>query len=165
LRDHRRSGWRCCLEWPHAVSGSPQWGDPINRPGDKAPCCCPGASSLKQVHVALRATWRVATHRHVRYKLNYANPFRLSIGSRELCQPRVGTQWCATVLTQSDNRDRLLLDGHQIRFDEQLDLIVSVVSRSMRGYRSRGRNPCPELRRILCLRTRSSPMGSESPAF
>ena len=63
---HDGSRWRRCLEWPQAVSGSPQWGDPINRPGDKASCCCPGASSLKQVHEALRASWRVATHRHKR---------------------------------------------------------------------------------------------------
>jgi len=33
-------------------------GDPINRPGDKASSCCPGASSLKQLHVALKATRR-----------------------------------------------------------------------------------------------------------
>jgi hypothetical protein len=45
LRDHRRSGWQYCLEWPHAVSGSPQWGDPINRPGDNAPCCCLGRAA------------------------------------------------------------------------------------------------------------------------
>jgi hypothetical protein len=57
---------RCCLEWPEAVSGSPQW-DPIPStvPVDTTLLAVgPGASSLKQLHAALRATWRVATNRH-----------------------------------------------------------------------------------------------------
>jgi hypothetical protein len=33
-------------------------GDPINRPGDNASRCCPGASSVKQLRAAHRATWR-----------------------------------------------------------------------------------------------------------
>jgi hypothetical protein len=34
LRDHNKSRWRRCLEWPQAVSGkSPTGCSPINRPG------------------------------------------------------------------------------------------------------------------------------------
>jgi hypothetical protein len=43
------------FEWPQAVSGSPQWGvAPSTVPvDDQASRCCPGASSLKQLHVLL----------------------------------------------------------------------------------------------------------------
>jgi hypothetical protein len=57
---------RRCREWPEAVSGSPQW-DPIPStvPVDTTLLAVgPGASSLKQLHAALRATWRVASNRH-----------------------------------------------------------------------------------------------------
>jgi hypothetical protein len=48
------------FEWPQAVSGSPQWGvAPSTVPvDDQASRCCPGASSLKQLHAALKPTWR-----------------------------------------------------------------------------------------------------------
>jgi hypothetical protein len=46
------------FEWPQAVSGSPQWGmAPSTVPvDDQASRCCPGASSLKQLHAALKPT-------------------------------------------------------------------------------------------------------------
>ena len=46
------------FEWPQAVSGSPQWGvAPSTVPvDDQASHCCPGASSLKQLHAALKPT-------------------------------------------------------------------------------------------------------------
>ena len=54
------------FEWPQAVSGSPQWGvAPSTVPvDDQASHCCPGASSLKQLHVLLGRRGGVANNRH-----------------------------------------------------------------------------------------------------
>ena len=57
--------WRC-LEWPQAVSGSPQMGAiPSIVPMDSRLLAVgPWASSVKQHHAAVRATWRMANNRH-----------------------------------------------------------------------------------------------------
>ena len=55
-------------------------GDPINRPGDNASRCCPGASSVKQLRAAHRATWRRGDDRHERCNQNYARRPRVSRG-------------------------------------------------------------------------------------
>jgi hypothetical protein len=58
------SGLRPSRAVPNGMT--PERGDPINRPGDNASRCCPGASSVKQLRAALRATWRRGDDRHER---------------------------------------------------------------------------------------------------